>query len=228
MLVSACVLPHPPVVVPEVAVRSPGWLTHLRTLCLDSVRSLVGVEPDVVAVVGSAKAPGRWGVEAGGTMAGYGVDVGAGGAARDQLPLSLTVGAWLLDAVGWGGDRLYVAVDGSLSADDAARLGRELTAERRTALLVLGDGSAKRSKQAPGYLDERAGAFDREVVAAIRRRDGAALGRLESGLADQLWVAGLPTWQVLAGTLDDVQDAAIRYDDAPTGVGYFVIDLALR
>jgi hypothetical protein len=220
------VLPHPPALVPEVSVQSPDWLHKLRVGCLESVGRLMAAVPDVVVVVGSAAEAGRWDTSAGGSMRAYGVDVRAGSGGAD-LPLSLTVGAWALDRAGWNGPREYVAVDRALGVRDAGSLGAELVADRRVALLVMGDGSAKRSKQAPGYLDERAAGFDAEVVAAIAQADPAAIGRLDAGLADELWVAGLPAWRVLAGALDGRTESLVRYDEAPTGVGYFVIDLVV-
>lgn len=226
MLVSACVLPHPPALVPEVAVQSPDWLHKLRVGCLESVDRLIAPGPDVVVVVGSAAEAGRWDMSAGGSMRAYGVDVRAG-AGSSGLPLSLTVGAWALDRAGWNGPRDYVAVDRTLGVGEAGRLGADLVADRRVALLVMGDGTAKRSKRAPGYLDERAAGFDAEVVAAIAHADPAAIGRLDANLADELWVAGLPSWRVLAGALGRPSESLVRYDEAPTGVGYFVIDLVV-
>lgn len=227
MLVSACVLPHPPVLVPEVVVQSPDWLVELRRQCLDAVARVTAVDPEIVVVVGTADTAGQWDATAGATMAPYGVDIGFGGAGR-ELPLAPAIGAYLLDQVGWTGERGYVAVDGSSSAHEYAALGRSLVAARRTGLLVMGDGSAKRSTLAPGYLDDRAGPFDARVVEAIATLDAAAIAELDPRLADDLWVAGLPAWQMLAGPARDARDAVVRYDDAPTGVGYFVIDVIGR
>ena len=82
---------------------------------------------------------------AGGTFADFGVDLHVGGH-TDELPLSLTVGAWLLARAGWVGPRTY-----STGTPDI---------EGRVALLVMADGSAKRTTEAPGYFDERAIAYD--------------------------------------------------------------------
>jgi len=227
MLVSACVLPHPPVLVPEVAALSPGWLEALRTICLDSVRSMVAPAPQHVVVVGSADRAGQWDRNAGGSMSAYGVDVHFGGL-EIGLPLSLTVAAYLLDEAGWQGSRRYVAVRQHTPATDAALFGRELAAGPSTALLVMGDGSAKRSKQAPGYFDDRAEGFDASVVGALAAADAEALAAINPQLAEELWVAGLPAWQVLAGALDGDYLTRVAYDDSPTGVGYFVVSLAKR
>ncbi len=52
-------------------------------------------------------------------------------------------------------------------------------------------------------------------------------------LGRELWVAGRPAWQVLAGAgraaydAGRVVQATVRYDDAPYGVGYAVVDWEL-
>jgi hypothetical protein len=89
-------------------------------------------------------------------------------------------------------------------------------------LLVMGDGSARRSTSAPGYLDDRAGAFDRATVDALASGDPARL-RLDVALGADLLAAGPPAWNAAAGLLGTRRYAAeILYDDAPYGVGYFV------
>jgi hypothetical protein len=55
-------------------------------------------------VIGSALSDGRWDETAGGTLAGHGVPVTAGGLDL-VLPLSLTIGAWLLDTAQTGHGR---------------------------------------------------------------------------------------------------------------------------
>jgi hypothetical protein len=227
MLVSACVLPHPPVLIPDVAVHSPDWLVALREVCLDTTARVLATEPEVVVVVGAGDEAGQWSSGAGGTMAAYGVDARAGGPDGDPvLPLSLTVGAWLLDRAGWTGSREYVAVGAATDPHEAARIGHALVADRRTALLVMGDGTAKRTKQAPGYLDERAAEFDAHIVKAVTSLDAQAIQQIDPALAEELWVAGMPAWRVLAGVVDEAAAALVRYDKAPTGVGYFVISIA--
>ena len=91
------------------------------------------------------------------------------------------------------------------------------------ALLVLGDGSARRSVAAPGHLDERAVPFDDEVVRAVRDGDLPALAALDPGLARELMVTGRPAWQVLCGALGPGRPVTeVLYADAPFGVAYLV------
>ena len=233
MLVAASVLPHPPLLVPEVSVATPDWLAQLRAAVADSVQCLLGSEPNLVVAVGCgsgrASHVGEWDEEAGGTMAAYGVDTTAGGPTA-TLPLSLTIAARVLDDADWRGPRRYVALTRSGDADRHAEAGARIAASAdRVAVLAMGDGSARRTPEAPGYFDQRATPFDAAGVAALVAADAQALLAMSPEEADNLWVAGLPAWQALAGALEpgSAVDASVRYDDAPRGVGYFVVDWVL-
>jgi hypothetical protein len=161
-------------------------------------------------------------------MAAYGVDTTAGGPTT-ALPLSLTIAARVLDDADWRGPRRYVVLtDGD--ADRHAEAGARIAASAdRVAVLAMGDGSARRTTEAPGYFDQRSTPFDAAVVAALVTADSQALLAISPEVADDLWVAGLPAWQALAGALEpeSAVDASVRYDAAPRGVGYFVVDWAL-
>ena len=130
------------------------------------------------------------------------------------VPQALEVAAWLLP------DARPRPLAPDLPPADAAALGASLTG---VALLVMGDGSARRSVSAPGYLDERAAPYDATVARALRDADPDALLALDPADDAALLVAGRPAWQVLAGA---ARGAAWRgellYDAAPYGVGYFV------
>jgi hypothetical protein len=226
MLVAACVLPHPPLLIPEVSVSEPAWLSELRAAVAGSVRALADLGPDIVVGVGSAAAGAEWDEHAGGTMRPYGVDARAGGSEL-VLPLSLTIAARALDEAGWQGRRRFVALDTASTADESAAVGRRLAASAdRVAIMAMGDGTAKRTTEAPGYLDERADSFDAAVVAALAAADATTLLAMSPEVASDLWAAGLPAWQALAGALDPdaVVSSHVRYDAAPRGVGYFVVD----
>ncbi|MFE6774680.1 class III extradiol dioxygenase subunit B-like domain-containing protein [Streptomyces sp. NPDC057702] len=154
-----------------------------------------------------------------------GPERGAGPVTERALPLSLTVAGWLLERARWSA----APVEGfglaeSLAADRCTALGRELAGSAdRVAFLICGDGSARRTLKAPGYLDERAAAWDAEVSRALGAADTGALSALDPHLAQELLAAGRAPWQVLAGAGDG---AGLRgetlYDEAPYGVGYFV------
>jgi hypothetical protein len=84
-------------------------------------------------------------------------------------------------------------------------------------LVVVANGSAKRTEKAPGHFDDRAAAFDEALGAALRAGD---LSDLDLSLADDLWadVAGLGQLAGLRAT-----EVQVDYDDAPYGVQYWVV-----
>ncbi len=221
MLIRAAVCPHPPLLVPEVARGAAHELAGLRAACARAVRGLAPA--DAVVVVGSGPATRDHGVDATGSLRAYGADVTVGDGAP-VLPLSLTIGRWLLGARGAS----YHAVAQDAPAQECTRLGAELAdSAERVALLVMGDGSACRTERAPGYLDERAEGFDAEVARALAAADAGALARLDPQLAEGLLAAGRAPWQVLAGAAGDGRFAGqLLADEAPYGVGYLVASWA--
>ncbi|ONH31324.1 hypothetical protein [Pseudofrankia asymbiotica] len=240
-LVAAAVCPHPPLLVPRVGAGEP---VAAREPALAAVRRLRAADPDVVLVVGDdpeALATGSraYGPNAVGDFHGFGVDfrvplgppAGAGAGATPALPLSLAVGAWLLAETGWRVERRGIGVSPKAEPAEAATLGAGLVARaaaagERVALLVMGDGSARRTAKAPGSLDERAEPYDEIVERALADVDLEVLLGLEPGLAADLLVAGRASWQVLAGAVRAAGAAGWAadplYADAPYGVGYFV------
>jgi hypothetical protein len=236
VLVQIAFCPNPPLLVPGLAGAMGSPLEPVRESCIAAVEDLVTSGLDRVAVLGAAARTAVWSDSAGGSLRSYGVDVSVGGADR-VLPLALTVGAYLLDEVGADLPRLYQAVDRAASTKTARRLGAGLGARldsadgrgRRTGLVVMGDGTAKRTTSAPGYLDMRAEPFDAAVASALSGADATSLLAIDPGLATDLWCDGRAPWQAAAGAV--LADAAgaprgwhgrLRYDAAPLGVGYLV------
>jgi len=167
-------------------------------LCAAIGAAVASLEGEVV-VVGAAPRPGWWTGSV--DLTPYGVP---GLPARDPLPLALAVGSHLL------GDRphqLWGVPSGPLPEAEA--------------LLVVADGTARRTLKAPGHLDERAEAFDAAVVEALAAGSPERLAALDPALAAELWVQGLPAWQEVA-TLPGPWAGAVTYADAPYGVGYVV------
>ncbi|MBM7787020.1 class III extradiol dioxygenase subunit B-like domain-containing protein [Tenggerimyces flavus] len=219
MSLAAAVCPHPPALVPEVAPGAVETLEPLRAACDAAVRELVEVSRGIVCV-GTAPEHRWWGSDASGTLRPYGVDVHAGGTAEENLPLSLTIGAWLLDRAGYKGPRRYVGVPDDWSSALCAELGRELNG---VGLLVMGDGSARRGEKAPGYLDERAEPFDDGVADLFANGDVEGLLRLDPATARELLIAGRAPWQVLAGAAEGgTVKSELRSYVAPYGVAYYV------
>lgn len=236
MLVAAACCPCPPLLVPEVASGAAGELEALRAACMDAVGVLAAARPDVLVVVGPAEQAGRgpYPQGAGGSFRGFGVDLAvrlgpAGDAVPEpgerELPPSLAVGAWLLERAEWNGTPVEgLGVGEPLAGERCAEAGREIAAgKRRVALLVMGDGSARRTRKAPGYHDERAAGFDAAAARALGAADTAALAALDAELAAELQATGRACWQVAAGAAEDAAlRGALLYDEAPYGVGYFV------
>jgi hypothetical protein len=196
--------------VPDVASGAAEELAPLLQACDDAIASLLALGPERIVVLGSGALVGECDEYAGGTLASFGVDVRAGGHG-DELPLSLTIGAWLLDRAGWSGPRTYSTAKPDTSG--------------RVALLVMADGSARRTTAAPGFLDERAELFDAGIAAALAAGDADALACLDLALGEELWAAGTPALKTLGEITKGANVAArLREDVAPFGVGYWVAD----
>lgn len=195
----------------------------VRVEALAAVRRLVDDAPARVLVVGCEAPPAPADERAGGSLAPHGIDVTAGGP-DGGLGLAHTVGAWLLDEAGWTGSRVYVHEVHASDLDDSA-------------VLVMADGSARRSERAPGHLDDRAEPFDATIAAALADGDADALGGIDLELADSLLCAGAPAWRTVGDAVSarlhategapvdgSGVEARLHLDDAPLGVGWFVAE----
>ena len=233
MISGAAFCPHPPVLVPALAGAAAAELAALRAACRESVVKIASLS-DRLVLIGADQRTQVHSPSAVGTFAGLGVQLraglkGDGGASTEppleapSLPLSLTVGAELVeDAIGDAVPRVALSVAGD-SVDEAAQLLTDLTAGGRAGLVVLGDGSARRTTAAPGYLDDRAVGFDDRVADALRTGDAYALDDIDPVAAAELLVAGAPAWRAAGRVLRNSRfDADLRAYEAPFGVGYFV------
>jgi hypothetical protein len=180
---------------------------------------MLAVSPEVVVVVADGPAVGvRFGPGDGGDLRGLGVDVDIPFAGRVRpggkaVPLAHSLGARLLDAAGFAGSRVGVG------PDDLAQLLRDLP--RPVGVLAMGDGSARRTVKAPGYLDESAVPFDTAVVRALAAGDADALAALDPAEGKRLLAAGVPTWRAVGAALaGSAVTARLHLDTAPFGVGY--------
>jgi hypothetical protein len=253
VIVAAAMCASPPLLHPALTGRE-TVLPELRSACAEAVARLLREDPGTVVVVGPAPATGEWdaagrldaaafapgsGVSGSG-VSGSGVSCSPATGGAGALPLSLGLGAMLLDQGGYRGSRRLVAVGPDAPADACAALGAELAAgAARTVLLVMGDGSARRSLKAPGHLDPRAEPFDAEVEHAVRAGRLGALLALDEALASDLMATGRPAWQVLAGAMpngagpdgapvDGALMTEVLYCDDPFGVAYLVACLRPR
>jgi hypothetical protein len=218
-LVAAAVVPSAPLLVPDLAGRSAVLDVDLRDAAQDAVAWLLaGGEEPVVVVGGAARTGpvvGAW------DWRGFGLPPRRPG--QDRLPLALALGDWLLDQADPDRPRTLVGVDPETDAAGCARLGAGLVDRGDVRLLVVGDGSARRSEKAPGYLDPRAEAFDARAEQALGQADVAGLLSLSEPLARDLIAAGRGAWQALAGAAGEADYAAeLLWSGAPYGVAYLV------
>lgn len=194
----------------------------MRDACDRALAGLVDAGTDEIVVVGSGERDRTYGATAGGSLAGFGVDLTVGPPPA-VLPLSLTLGRWLAERAGVAPSR-YVAVSPETRPEECRARGATLASgTARVGILAMGDGSARRREHAPGSHDPRAVPFDRSVATALAKADTAALAELDPGTATELMAAGRPAWQVLAGAAHGgVPHGELLAHEAPYGVGYFV------
>lgn len=226
MLIAAAVCPHPPLLVPEVTGASDPAareLDRLRTACRDAVAVLLGAAPDLLVVAGGAGQTAEYPAAAGGSLRDFAVPftVGAG----PVLPLSLTIGKWLLSGVGLSSPPVnWQGIASGAATADCLSLGEKLAAlAPRVALLAMGDGPGRRARGVPGATDPGADGYDSQVTAALAAADPGALAALDPGRDQELFVAGRAAWQVLAGAASaGAFTADLRYAAAPFEVSYYV------
>ena len=232
MLIAAAVCPHPPLLIPA-ATGAPGVgdaeLDRLRAACHQAVAALLTGRPDLIVVAGGAGRTAEYPPDTPGRLHDFGVPftVGRGGQDAPALPLSLTIGKWLLSradpranaprAAWWG-----IASD--TPPAECLQLGEKLAAlAPRVALLAMGDGPSRRARAAPDAADPEADRYDGQVAAALAAADPAALAALDPGQDRPLHIAGRAAWQVLAGAAgQDAFHAELRYAGAPFEVSYVV------
>lgn len=234
MIISAALCPWPPLLVRELTGADPV-LPELRAACAEAVATLLRDGPEVVAVVGPGTATASWPGDGQLNIAAFGPGATSpdraaarGTAQRPVLPPAPGLGAYLLDRAGYHGDRLIWSVSADEPVAGCRKLGADLAGGSiRTALLAVGDGSARRGPRAPGHFDARADAFDAEVERAMRAGDLTALLNLDPALARELMATGRPAWQVLAGALEGTAGLAVevQYAGDPFGVAYLVATL---
>ncbi|HHV21232.1 MAG TPA: hypothetical protein GXZ30_06825 [Propionibacterium sp.] len=205
-MIAAGFLPHPPLLLGEYAsLADPA--ADLRDRCRTVARELVALAPDgLVVLTGVPRVPPV-------------ID--------SRPPLGLRVARELLAGLGPGVDVAVVdtlTVPFDADADeirDCAMHLRETGAGAR-GVLVMGDGSARRSEKAPGHLDERAFAVDQQVAEALARGVPEELAELDPELAAELMIAGRAAWQVLAAAAPGRPDRATAEALDPFGVLYHV------
>ena len=238
MITAVAVCPHPPLLLPEIAAGAAPELDVLRAACDDAIARLLATALEQVVVVGTDDGPVPGGLR--GFAPGLAfvadpppvdppavespaVDPPAVESPAAEpalaLPLSLLIGSWLLDRAGDGRPRVLFGVrpDGH-----PATAWPELAVP--TGLLVMADGSARRSLKGAGYLDDRAAPFDAAIVKALTDADAETLVALDVALAAELLVGGVGAFKALGALAagEAKWTAQLHYDDDPYGVQYTV------
>lgn len=234
MLVSAAILPQPPALVPELASGAAGELESVRAACAAAIDQVMLAGPDLVLLVGVGPERASFGPGAAGSFAGFGVPVQSAlpGEAPDlsaSLPLSLTVGAWLMQGQGdWPRVR-GEAVPPTIAQSEAAQLGAHWAAATdRTAIIAMGDGSAALTQKAPGYQVDGAQLWQKAVTKALADVELDVIDGVGAADAATFLAGGRPVWQVLAGAARETASRAggwrgqLLVDEAPYGVAYVV------
>src|SRR5690348_15982060 len=158
MLIAAAVCPHPPLLVPEVTGADgpgadgpgAGELRRLRAACRRAVAVLLGAAPELLVVVGGATHTTEYPPPAGGSLRDFAVPFVLG--SDPVLPLSLTIGKWLLAGAAPGGPpAAWWGIGSGAAPADCLNLGEKLAAlAPRVALLALGDGPGRGLAASPG------------------------------------------------------------------------------
>ncbi|PXY19572.1 hypothetical protein [Prauserella muralis] len=229
MITRAVVVPHPPLLVPELVAGAAAQTAAVRDACLAATGELARHARDWIAIgAASAAAVIEPGVRA--SFRGFGVDVPVAlsdGVAPGQpadLPLPALVAGWLRERAGARSVRVEL-VPFTASQAECVALGERLSSVRDdVGLLVLGDGSNRHETAPPGWTDARASDFDGKVAAALAGADPEALLAVDHALAAELGVQGLTPWWVLAGLARAAPHwrGRLLYSDAPLGVAYHV------
>lgn len=215
---------HPPALVPELCGGPVAEFDDVRAACAVAVDRLIASGPDLVWIVGTGASERWYGAGDVGTLAGLGRPVrvelaGPAGPDASWLPLALTVGTWLLDQGGYAGERLALSVPANLADQQLRDLAEDFVGPG--ALMVVGDGSARRDPDAPGTFHPAAGPFDDAVVAALRAGHAAGLTALDPQVGVDVQSQGVGAWRLAGHVLRPARFAAeVLYGGAPFGVGY--------
>jgi hypothetical protein len=229
-ITAAALVPHPPLLVPEVGQGASLELDQLRSACRRALAVILD-QVEALLVVGPAPSWGEADPGASGSFAPYGVPVRVrlpgprapapgepGGDWLDrrrlppgrlrELPLSLLIAAWLLGLEAEVRRLPPMAAFGvpvSMDPEQAAATGRVLAAavrsEWRAGLLIMADLSARRTAKAPATFHPAAEEFDRRIGDIVGKGEVARLLDVDAELAAELRTGGMAALWLLAGAL---------------------------
>lgn len=205
MIDAVVVCPSPPMLLPEyVGLQDPA--DPIRDRCVDTIRSALrsGDAAFDVAVVVTGREPNP---------------------RTHKPPLGVRIGEHLLATAGWTGPVEHVVVPFDADASVVEQAGAALAARGdRVLLLVVADGSARRSEKAPGHLDERAFAVDEQLLEGLRDVRPERLLALDPELAAEVLASGRAALQVLAHAVSGAPGlgGGLLWSGDPYGVMYAI------
>ena len=172
---SACLVPAAPVLLPELC-GSTRPIADVRQCVLDVLGDLSRRRPDRIVLIAEGNSTTAYPA----TMP-LGLHRLGGMATRDRtaqvfLPVSLAVGLRLLQMAGWQGQTLVQAIEGSLAGPEVLQIGRGISQDaEETAVVLLGNASARSTEKAPGSLHAGAEHFNAEVARMVASGDRDAM-----------------------------------------------------
>jgi hypothetical protein len=135
-------------------------------------------------------------------------------AARHGLPSAVDIGRWLLARNGSEHPLVVVVVDDERTTT---------TRPSEVGLLVMADGSARRTPKAPGALHPEAEGFDRDIAERLTAGREPDLSR-----AEEMLCTDAPALRALSDLTRGAEwQRELLYEDAPYGVTYFVASWSL-
>jgi hypothetical protein len=200
VLVAAAVCPHPPLLVPETTGSAAGngadeldrQIWRLRAECLSAVRELAEAGPDLIVVVGGGTRTSAHPEAAVGSLRRFGVPFTTG-AGEPSLPLSLTVGRWLVghcpdpaaSRPAYGGDQADDGPADQAGDERVGGVGDEQAGQARRALALQEVAQSDSASRCLALGERLAAAAPR--VAMLAMGDGSARKALGvPGAADPL------------------------------------------
>jgi hypothetical protein len=220
MLVGAVVVPGSPLLVPGFAASDP--LHDLRRAVAQTIDEVVAVcRPEAVVVIGAGTDHRTYPAGSTGSLGGLGLDVEVtlGGEARPgvpsrerqrgPLPLSLTIGAWVLARCAPALEPLSGAMAGIEVPEHeepaaCAAVGARLASEgrERTLALAVADGSAAITPSSPGMVRSGAAELDARIGQALASGEWDGIADVSPRQAGEAMIAGRAPLQVLAAAWD--------------------------
>lgn len=225
MSLPVLLVPHAPLLVRPLS-GAQDVAAGLRAVCLDALAELLATRPRAVVVVGGDDVGAEWPPDTPVDVRRFGT---TGPRTGPGLPLSLGVVRWLLDEAGWGGTTELHALGWDAPNAELDELAARLWERDGAAVVLAGEGSARRGEKAPGYIDHRAFGFDDSVAGALAQGNAAALRELDADLARDLMVSGRSVLRLLGWLAGESapERTALRHREDPFGVDYLVASWVL-